>query len=497
MVFIQHIPQAMLQSIGFMALLFLLIEGLCYLKKTTANQKYWLAVIFYAIALIQFIVNLFVSKNTDLPQRIIPIADINKVQWLTYIGALYLIVLALYVVNFLVQWMKLLQVKTAANYETNHVLIAWMETKIQAIGDSRKVHLGFTNHLEGPVTFGWMEPIILLPFAMLNQLSTEEIKFILLHEIAHIIRRDFIIHIIVEIAQMILCFNPFSYYFSKIIQVEREKACDGWVVENTQAPLPYTKALYQLAKFNYKHQNKLSLAAGEKSSALLDRIQYINGLNPTLKSSKSLLFKGLFGIAFAFLFLFNLDQQGLNNIQSKKLNLRSSVALSTTVMNNMKSIQLANDEYIEKTSHILAANTRPKKISKLNIHADVSLNNNKSNAEDSIAYNELVQSTIAWIKAREGNQDEQAVLANFSDKVNPFEYTVAEQLMLRAVLHNYALKRAILANKMLKADNQDAAMTLIRDSKEWKALQQYEKWARHFLQKHPIIEDTTKKENDF
>ena len=497
MVFIQHIPQAMLQSIGFMALLFLLFEGFCFWKKTTANQKYWLAVIFYAIALIQFIVNLFVSKNTDLPQRIIPISDINNVQWLTYIGALYLIVVALYLLYFLVQWVKLIQVKTGANFKTNQALTVWMEKEIQAIGDSRKVHLGFTNLLEGPVTFGWMEPIILIPFAMLNQLSTEEIKFILLHEIAHIIRHDFIVHIVIEIAQMILCFNPFSYYFSKIIQLEREKACDDWVVDNTQMPLPYTKALFQLAKFNYKHQNKLSLAAGEKGSALFVRIQHINGLTPTFKNSKSLLFKGLVGMAFALLLIVNMDQQGLINIQSKKLKNTSSVALSTTVMNNMKSIQLANDEHFEKTSHVLAANTRPKKISKLNIHADVSLNINKSYLEDSIAYNDLVQSTISWIKAREGNQFEDAVLANFSDKVNPYEYTVAELLMLRAVLHNYALKRAILANKMLKADNPDAAMTLIRDSKEWKALQQYEKWARHFLQKHPIIEDTTTKANNF
>ncbi len=452
---------------------------------------------FYAIALIQFIVNLFVSKNTDLPQRIIPISDINNVQWLTYIGALYLIVVALYLLYFLVQWVKLIQVKTTANFKTNQALTAWMEKEIQAIGDSRKVHLGFTNHLEGPVTFGWMEPIILMPFAMLNQLSTEEIKFILLHEIAHIIRHDFIVHIIIEIAQMILCFNPFSYYFSKIIELEREKACDDWVVDNTQSPLPYTKALFQLAKFNYKHQNKLSLAAGEKGSALLDRIQHINGLTPTFKNSKSLLFKALVGIAFAILLLVNMNQQGLLNIQSIKIKNTSSVALSTTEMNNTKTIQLANDENFEKTSLIHAANTRPKKTSKLNIHPDFSLNVNKPNSEDSIAYNDLVQSTIEWIKAREGNPVEEAVFANFSDKVNSYEYTVAEQLMLRAVLHNYALKRAILANKMLKADNQDAAMTLIRDSKEWKALQQYEKWARHFILQHPIIEDTSSKENDF
>ncbi len=172
MVFIQHIPQAMLQSIGFMALLFLLFEGIQFWKKTTPNQKYWLAVIFYKVALIHFIVNLFFATNTGFPQRIILISSNHQVQWLTYIGLFYLIVVAVYVMYFIVQWTKLIQVKSTANFDTYHALAEWMETELQTIGTSRKVHLGFSKQIETPVTFGWMEPIILMPFAILNQLST-------------------------------------------------------------------------------------------------------------------------------------------------------------------------------------------------------------------------------------------------------------------------------------------------------------------------------------
>ena len=480
MEFIQYIPQAMLQSIGFMALLFLLFEGIQFWKKTTPNQKYWLAVIFYMLALIHFIVNLFFATNTGSPQRIIPISGNHPVQWLTYIGLFYLIVVAVYVMYFIVQWTKLIQVKSTANFDTNHALAEWMETELQTIGTSRKVHLGFSKQIETPVTFGWMEPIILMPFAMLNQLSTEEIKFILLHEVAHIIRHDFIILILVEMAQMFLCFNPFSYYFSKKIQLEREKACDDWVVANTKSPLPYTKALFQLAKFNYKHHNKLSLAAGEKGSALLARIQHINGLTSSFKSSKLLLIKGLAGVAFASLLLFNMDQS----------------VLVDTASNPMKQ---SNIKHFTKMSSNAVLDSKPYTITKIktNTNTDLSIPMDKSNAADSMVYHELIQSTIAWIKAREGNQNEEAVFANFSDKADPYEYTVAEQLMLRAVLHNYALKRTILANKILKSDSQEAALTLMRESKEWKAIQQYEKWASRFLQQHPNLEDTTSKANDF
>ena len=150
-------------------------------------------------------------------------------------------------------------------------------------------------------------------------------------------------------------------------------------------------------------------------------------------------------------------------------------------------------------SSIIVIDSKPNTIKKIktNTNSDLSIPMNKSNAADSIAYHDLIQSTIAWIKAREGNQNEEAVFTHFSDKLDPYEYTVAEQLMLRAVLHNYALKRTILANKILKSDSQEAALTLMRESKEWKAIQQYEKWASRFLQQHPNLEDTTSKANDF
>ena len=130
------------------------------------------------------------------------------------------------------------------------------------------------------------------------------------------------------------------------------------------------------------------------------------------------------------------------------------------------------------------------------IKSVVALNTNQQIGIDT-AYKALIRSTIAWIKAREGNKVEDAVFANYLSNEDPYEYTIAEQLMLRAVLHNYALKRTILAHKITKANSQEAVLTLIKDSQEWKALQQYEQWAKRFLQTHPNLKDTALTVNDF
>jgi len=491
--FIQHIPEAMLQSMGFMALLYLLFEGIRFWKNTTSNQTYWIAIVFYFIAFMHFVIELFVGTNTSIPKINIPISEVSQVQWFTTIGLLYLIMVAVYVVNFIVQWTKLVQLKSTANFNRNHPIAQWLENEFQNIETTRKIQLGFSHHSAGPVTFGWMEPLIIMPFAILNQLSTQEIKFILLHEMAHIIRHDFLVHVVVEIAQLILCFNPFSYYFSKVIQIEREKACDEWVVAHSKSPLPYTKALYQLATFNYRNGNKLSLAAVEKGSALLSRIQHINGLTPTLKSANALVIRCLIGLSFASLLLLNMDKQSTKNLTNSSglPSIKSSVRPSGTIFihSSAKSNQ-SNSINVKKDIATITMKSDAK------IKSVVALNTNQQIGIDT-AYKALIRSTIAWIKAREGNKVEDAVFANYLSNEDPYEYTIAEQLMLRAVLHNYALKRTILAHKITKANSQEAVLILIKDSQEWKVLQQYEEWAKRFLQTHPNLKDTALTVNDF
>ena len=63
------------------------------------------------------------------------------------------------------------------------------------------------KEIDSPITFGWLTPIILLPVAICNQLSTDEIETILLHEIAHIIRNDYLANLIISLNQIILIFN--------------------------------------------------------------------------------------------------------------------------------------------------------------------------------------------------------------------------------------------------------------------------------------------------
>ena len=123
---------------------------------------------------------------------------------------------------------------------------------------------------------GALKPVILLPIATINYLTTEQVETILLHELAHIKRHDYLLNIFQTIAETILFFNPFVWLISRIIRREREHCCDDIVIANMSSPLPYAKALAMLENTRLE-ANNVALAATGNKQQLLGRIKRIMG----------------------------------------------------------------------------------------------------------------------------------------------------------------------------------------------------------------------------
>src|SRR5690348_1706213 len=56
------------------------------------------------------------------------------------------------------------------------------------MGIRKTVRVWLSDIVTSPVTIGYIKPVILLPIAAINQLSTQQIEAVLLHELAHIRR---------------------------------------------------------------------------------------------------------------------------------------------------------------------------------------------------------------------------------------------------------------------------------------------------------------------
>ncbi|MBS0027389.1 M56 family metallopeptidase [Chitinophaga sp. 22321] len=138
----------------------------------------------------------------------------------------------------------------------------------------RKVKLLISRHVQVPVMLGFLKPLILLPVAMVNNLTEEQLEAVLLHELAHIKRNDYLLNIFQSIVETILFFNPFVWLISKTIRIEREHCCDDLVIASTVQPLQYAHALVALEQYRLT-AHRLTMAAADSKQHLFHRIKRI------------------------------------------------------------------------------------------------------------------------------------------------------------------------------------------------------------------------------
>lgn len=129
-----------------------------------------------------------------------------------------------------------------------------------------------------PMVIGFLKPIILVPASLLTQLSPMQLETILLHELAHIKRHDYLINILQTIVETMLFFNPFTWWISGIIRREREYCCDDLVLEYNPERSAYASALAAIAA-GPESSYTFSVAASGQRHHLLHRIKRIMEMN--------------------------------------------------------------------------------------------------------------------------------------------------------------------------------------------------------------------------
>ena len=140
----------------------------------------------------------------------------------------------------------------------------------------KKIKVWISHHIEVPATVGFIKPVILIPFASINNLTVHQLEAIILHELSHIKRNDYLVNLFISVIETILFFNPFVVIFIKIIRRERENCCDDFVLQYRYDPQSYASALLRLEQ---SRRNNVSLALGAVSGKkqLLSRIKRITG----------------------------------------------------------------------------------------------------------------------------------------------------------------------------------------------------------------------------
>jgi GWxTD domain-containing protein len=140
---------------------------------------------------------------------------------------------------------------------------------------SRPVMLLESCLAEVPVVIGYVRPAILMPVGLLAGLPAGQIESILLHELAHIRRYDYLVNLLQASVEGFLFYHPAVWWISGLIRAERENCCDDLVVATNGDAHEYAAALATLEQNRWSAHEAAPAATGgnlmQRIRRLLDR----------------------------------------------------------------------------------------------------------------------------------------------------------------------------------------------------------------------------------
>ena len=225
--------------------------------------------------------------------------------------------------RFLIQWlgMRSLANKGVSPFEEEQLMI--FNNLKNKIGIKKNITFLQSIRVTSPITFGYFKPIILLPLGMINGFPPAQVEAIILHELAHIRRNDFLINVIQTWLEILFFYHPFVWVVSKKIRTIREELCDDEVIRAlsgsmsmdkvnqsksiteevvktdqrvTDVKMLYAETLLNLQKYFHHNKNQLVMNAKSNKGELSSRIHRLFESNQSFTKGKRNINAYLFGL---------------------------------------------------------------------------------------------------------------------------------------------------------------------------------------------------------
>ncbi|OKY26827.1 M56 family metallopeptidase [Thalassotalea sp. PP2-459] len=129
------------------------------------------------------------------------------------------------------------------------------EALVKKIKLTRKPKLLIALHCDVPMAIGWLKPVVLIPAAMITGLTPAQLSMLMLHELAHIKRYDYLVNLLQTLIETLLFFHPAVRWISKQMRNEREYCSDDIAVALSGDALAYAHTLTDTASLCHHHRH--------------------------------------------------------------------------------------------------------------------------------------------------------------------------------------------------------------------------------------------------
>ncbi len=119
---------------------------------------------------------------------------------------------------------------------------------LRANKGARDVRLCVSDETDVPIAVGLFDAMILIPRVLLERLSEPEVDQVCLHELAHLRRADDWTNGLQRVVNALLGWNPAALFIGQQLDLEREVACDDWVLSFVGTVRPYALCLTKMAE---------------------------------------------------------------------------------------------------------------------------------------------------------------------------------------------------------------------------------------------------------
>lgn len=151
----------------------------------------------------------------------------------------------------------------------------------QQAGIKKSIQLLESALVRTPMVVGYLKPVILFPIGMINRLEPAEAEAILAHELAHIMRHDYLFNILQSMVETLFYYHPAVWWLSARVRHEREMAADDAAIQLTGNAVQYAKALVAVQDMAFRPLSPSLAFAGANKQKLLHRVQHILHIHPT------------------------------------------------------------------------------------------------------------------------------------------------------------------------------------------------------------------------
>jgi bla regulator protein blaR1 len=146
----------------------------------------------------------------------------------------------------------------------------WMQAKSRELGIQKTILFLQSELIKIPVALGHLKPVILVPVGLLSNLSPQQVESILIHELAHIRRKDYLVNLLQCFIDIVFFFNPAFLWLSSLIRQEREKCCDDIAVQHCDR-MDYLNALMSFQ--TVRSTGVYAMALGTQKQSLFNRVK--------------------------------------------------------------------------------------------------------------------------------------------------------------------------------------------------------------------------------